>query len=113
MKRLFAASSFLVLAGCGPLVDIPDVFAELTGPASLEAGAQVQYHATILNVGGSGPTAPSTGWTIRWKTSDPAVLTVSATGMVTAVASGLVTITATPYRGKDTGFPDTLSVGVR
>jgi trimeric autotransporter adhesin len=39
--------------------------------------------------------APAGGWDVVWTTSDPAVATVAPTGMVTAVAPGTASITAT------------------
>jgi uncharacterized protein YjdB len=59
--------------------------------ASLIVGATQQLTATILDAGG----ATLTGRTITWSTSDAAKATVSAAGLVTALAAGSATITAT------------------
>lgn len=55
--------------------------------ASIEEGGTEQLAATVL------PVTANQG--ITWTTSDPAVATVSATGLVTAVLAGSATITAT------------------
>lgn len=44
-------------------------------------------------VGSTGPT-PAGGWNVAWVSSAPSIATVSATGVVTAVASGTTTIRA-------------------
>ena len=114
VSNLLAALSLTALAGCGPIFDLPEVGAQVTGPATLAAGSEAQYQATISSVSGSsGPTTPSPGWAIKWKTSEPSIATVTATGMVTAVAAGRVTITATPFRGTETGFSGTISVVIQ
>jgi uncharacterized protein YjdB len=46
------------------------------------------------NVNASGP-PPQDGWTITWTTSNPAAVTVSASGVVSGVAAGIATISAT------------------
>ena len=61
------------------------------GVPTLVAGQSAQAYATVKDVGGT----VLTGRAIVWTTSDPAVATVDASGMVTGVKSGPVTITAT------------------
>ncbi len=53
-------------------------------------GATVQLTAVAKDASGG----TITGQTFSWTPSDPGVATVSATGLVTAVASGVATITA-------------------
>jgi|GEM_PF-1264518 len=57
--------------------------ATITGPVSGCIGTDVQFTAV---------TQPATG-TILWQSSDPAVATISATGLVHPVAAGTTTIT--------------------
>ena len=59
--------------------------------ASLAAGATQQLTATLKDSSGN----TLTGRTITWASSAPAVATVNASGLVTAVAAGSATITAT------------------
>jgi uncharacterized protein YjdB len=57
---------------------------------SIAAGATVQLTATVKAADGSTITRP-----VTWSTSAPAVATVSTSGLVTGVAAGTATITAT------------------
>jgi hypothetical protein len=59
--------------------------------ATLAAGATTQFTATVKDAGGS----VLTGRSITWTTSKPTVATVNASGLMTAVAAGSATITAT------------------
>ena len=59
--------------------------------ASVAAGATVQLTATPKDASG----APLTGRTVTWASSAAAVATVSGSGLVTGVAAGTATITAT------------------
>jgi len=60
-------------------------------PSSAFIGATTQLSATTKDVSGN----VLTGRTISWDTSNSAVATVSQTGLVTGVAAGSATITAT------------------
>jgi len=59
--------------------------------ANLATGATQQFAATLKDAAGN----VLTGRTVTWVSSAPAVATVSGTGLVTAVAAGSTTITAT------------------
>lgn len=59
-------------------------------PPFLVVGDRQQLAATTLDANG----ATLTGRTVTWKTSDATRVTVSSSGLVTAVAGGTVTITA-------------------
>ncbi len=59
--------------------------------ATLSVGATVQLAATVKD--GSG--APLSGLAVTWASARPAIATVSAAGVVTAVAAGIDTVTAT------------------
>ena len=61
------------------------------GTATLSAGASQQLSATTLDASG----ATLAGRVVTWFTSDVTKATVTATGLVTAVAVGTATITAT------------------
>ena len=59
--------------------------------ASLLSGDKVQLTATVLD----GLGEPVSGVTIRWQSTDPAIATVSPTGLVTGLAVGSTAISAT------------------
>ncbi len=76
--------------GTGPQAQVAEVEVS-PGTNTLAAlGATVQFTAVAKDASGG----TITGQTFSWTPSDPGVATVSATGLVTAVASGVVTITA-------------------
>jgi len=60
------------------------------GSATLEIGQTTQAAVTLLNSSGAAFTGP----TVAWQSSNPAIATVNATGLVTAVARGTATISA-------------------
>src|SRR3989449_265549 len=59
--------------------------------AAVLVGATVQFTATLLDAAGN----VLSGRSVTWASTGPAVATVSSTGLVTGVAPGAVTITAT------------------
>ena len=61
------------------------------GDATLIEGTSTQATATLRDAGG----ATLTGRTVAWSSSNTAVATVSATGIVSAIRAGTATITAT------------------
>lgn len=90
----------LTVAACGgssnptsPPGDAPVATVTVTPPATtLAIGETIQLTAELRGADGK----VLTGRTITWKSSNPAVASVSSTGLVTAMASGgPVTITAT------------------
>lgn len=97
LPLLFAVSA--LAAGCGgsdgPTEPPAPVVAAVTvtpTTANLEtAGATVQLQATARDASGNAVT----GNPVTWSTSSTAVATVNTTGLVTAVAPGSATITAT------------------
>jgi trimeric autotransporter adhesin len=77
---------------------------DTTGPAAVEAVTVAPASASYLQVGqtqqfGATPLATGgialTGQAITWDSSNPAIAAVSANGLVTAVAPGTATVTAT------------------
>ena len=101
LKRVTLATVLmggLLLTACGgntpivepPPVTTPTVSSVTVTPAgtSLAVGATQQLKAEVM-----GQNSPSTA--VTWKSSDTAVLTVDATGLVTAKAAGTATVTAT------------------
>ena len=60
-------------------------------PLSMTVGQTTQLAATLADSAGN----VLSGRTVAWSTSNPAVATVSAQGVVTAVAQGIAAITAT------------------
>lgn len=59
--------------------------------ANVGVGLTVPLTATPQDAGGN----PLAGRVVTWSSSDPLIATVDATGVVTGVAAGVVTITAT------------------
>lgn len=75
-----------------PVPPVPVATVTLTpSPATVVAGATVQLEAATLDANG----AALTGRSISWTSSDQNILKVSATGLVTGVAAGSATVTAT------------------
>jgi hypothetical protein len=81
----------VVFAAGGPA---PSLTAIAVGPAnpSLAAGAQQQLAATGTYSDGSTQTLTSQ---VTWASSSPAVATVAAGGLVTAIGAGITTVSAT------------------
>lgn len=84
-------------------------------PAVPVTGVTMNQAALPLNVGDTGQLtaniapANASNQTVNWSSSDATVATVDANGLVTAVAAGTATITATTADG---GFTDTCTVTV-
>jgi trimeric autotransporter adhesin len=108
MKRyqsLFAISLVAAfLPGCGSTSDVVDdgkAVAELEmtpDTTILTKGATVQFHAVVRYSDGTSKEVTESSETV-WNTSDPSVATVSDDGMVTAIAEGIVDISA-EYKGE-------------
>ena len=84
----------LTFASCSDQSGPPEPVASVTvdqGSATVVLQGSVQLTATTKD--GSGTVL--TGRVVLWATSDPAVATVSTTGLVTGLAEGAATITAT------------------
>jgi len=74
------------------VIPIPVATVSVTPAAvTLTAGLTQQLTATALDANGN----VVTGRTVSWQSSNPSVVTVSSSGLGTAVASGSATITAT------------------
>jgi uncharacterized protein YjdB len=84
-----------VSGSTGPVVNSLSV----TGTTPMTVGQQAQYTATANLSDGSSPNVSSQS---QWASTNPSVATVDGNGVVTAVAQGTTTITAT-YQGQ-TGF---------
>jgi hypothetical protein len=93
----------VALTGCSTSPSTATTSVTVTGP-TLEVGATGQFKATATLSDGTKQdvTAVST-----WSSSNTAIATVTATGMVTAVSAGMTTITAT-YQG--TSAKDTIQI---
>lgn len=94
-KALFVNAVAYLVAGEkyeAPVVEVATVTLDKTKAELTEAGATVQLTATV---------APenATDKAITWTSSDEKVATVDANGLVTAVANGTATITATAANG--------------
>jgi alpha-tubulin suppressor-like RCC1 family protein len=102
--RLLVGVGVLVLAAClestGPAPP-PVASVTLTPPAAtVLVGGTVQWTAKVRDAAGS----EVTGRPVTWASSDTTVATVSATGLVTGVARGSATITATSEAQSATGW---------
>jgi len=62
----------------------------ITGPSSVDLAGTQQLTASAKNASGSSVTA-----TVTWSSSDDGIATVSSTGVVTGIARGTTTVTAT------------------
>jgi alpha-tubulin suppressor-like RCC1 family protein len=84
----------LALLGCEAPFSFPAPVASVTvapPTTDLPQGESLQLTVTVQDSAGQ----PVTGRPVRWTSSDPVRLPVSATGLVTAVAAGAATISAT------------------
>src|SRR6516162_801200 len=93
LKVLLAFAMVLPLAGCSNTL----VSAVNLSPTAqtLQVGQTVQFTATgTVNHGSHPPTFEDVTNTVTWSSSAPAVATVSASGLATAVSAGTTTITA-------------------
>ncbi|MDZ7630131.1 MAG: Ig-like domain-containing protein [Gemmatimonadaceae bacterium] len=111
-RGLAGAAMLSLLGACGggsddppPSLRPPSVVTVRVSPStgSIETGRTLQLSANTLDAVGAG----LTGRTITWTSQQPAVATVSATGLVTGVAAGTATITATAD-----GVSGTATIGV-
>lgn len=96
-RPLVAFATLAIFSACGgggtePVVDNAVATVSISSPATTIApGATVQMTAVARNAGGS----TVSGGTPTWSSSTQSVATVSSSGLVTAVANGTSTITAT------------------
>src|SRR5438093_1295337 len=93
LGRLLATAAAVLLVTCsneGPSTTVASVTVTPPAPTVVVAGT-VQLTATTKDANGS----VLTGRVVTWASGTPAVATVSATGLVTGVAQGQATITAT------------------
>ncbi|HKA58466.1 MAG TPA: Ig-like domain-containing protein, partial [Gemmatimonadales bacterium] len=88
---LFAGALAIEINVAQPLPDAVATVSVTPATATVDVGATVQLTATPRDANGN----PLTGRAVTWTSSDPAIATVSATGLVSGVAGGPVTITAT------------------
>ena len=98
-----AADGSGVTAQCAVSVEASSSACALTGPARVQVGRTIALNATNLG-------APIPPEQIQWTSSDPTIASVDALGVVTGVAVGNVTITATATNGS--GLVFTMAVDV-
>jgi hypothetical protein len=90
------ALGLLIAVACGRRIDAPTTAAVVSvtvSPpvASVYVGSTQQLTAAPRDAGGN----PLPGRVVTWNSDSPAVATVSGSGLVTGLAAGAVTITAT------------------
>ncbi|MDB4891756.1 MAG: hypothetical protein JWL61_3611 [Gemmatimonadetes bacterium] len=73
-----------------PTIGVSVVRVTMTDSSAISAGRTVQASATVIDNFGS----VMPGQAVTWSSSNPAVATVSATGLITSVANGTALITA-------------------
>ena len=90
---IFANSGVAAGSSTVKVVSGPTVLGIALAPATLylAAGDSGSFSPALTTVG----TAPSGGWPITWTSASPAIATVNAAGVVTGVAPGSTTISAT------------------
>jgi len=77
--------------------EVESVDLQVDDNVTLEVGESLQVSATVLPEN-------ATDKTLSWESSDAAVVTVSAEGLVEAVGPGLATVSATSTNGKSDSF---------
>ena len=90
---VWLAAGLALLSSCGGDPLAPQLVGSITlSPASISVavGATVQLTATVRDAAGN----PLVGHAVTWSTSDAGKATVSPTGLVTAIATGSVSIAA-------------------
>src|SRR3989475_8321814 len=93
LRRLLAAAAFLLLAPChneGPHAAVASL---AVAPQTLTVGVGATAQLTAIPRDANGVFL--TGRSVTWASSNTAVATVNTTGLVTGVAEGQATITAT------------------
>jgi len=94
--RMCLLAAIVSAAGCEGIYQ-RDVRAVVTGPATVAVGASVLLNVTLeYEDGRKDPLGPAGAGSVIWSTSSSAIATVDVFGVVTGVAKGSVTITATP-----------------
>lgn len=79
-----------VANGSLPVTSMPATIVLSAGSNSLDVGSTLPVNATVLDSAGN----TVTGTALTWSTSNAAVATVSANGIVSGTAAGTVTVTA-------------------
>jgi len=103
---ILAITGMAGAAGCETLYS-RDVTAVISGPATVTVGATVLLNVRLEYSDGSFvDLGPSHIGTVVWQTSNASIAAVDQAGVVTGVARGAVTITATPH-------PTTTGTGTR
>ena len=120
MVKFLGIIAFVVIAGfylvsCDTGASRPGGGDSNTGTTVAVTGVTLNKQNTFMVVGGTEPLtatvapANATNRSVTWSSSDDTIATVSAAGVVTAVAEGIATITVTTVNG---GFTDYCIVDV-
>ncbi len=83
-----SASLAAAKAAVDALAYVPVTGVTVTGAAAVAIGATLQLTATFAPAGAA-------GYRVSWSSANPAIATVSETGLVKRIAAGAVNITAT------------------
>ena len=101
--KTFYVDNLVLKAGTSSPILVSSVAVTPNNTPSIPIGTSLQFTATVLP-------ANATNKNVTWKSANTAIVTVSATGLVTGVGNGLTTITATSTDG--TNKISTVAVGV-
>ena len=84
----------------GPAAAPPDTLHVQAGPGHLAVGDTVRLGVELRDAGGRALAVSA----VAWSSSDPEIATVSPSGVVTAVAPGVVMVTATSGTASTTAY---------
>ncbi|MCY3808898.1 MAG: Ig-like domain-containing protein [Gemmatimonadetes bacterium] len=97
-RGLLAAAALFLAVACGSDPPVADSVTVSPGERTLAVGGTVQLSAKVADENGDDIADAE----VTWSSSADAVATVSDSGLVTAVASGMATVTATSGSAKGT-----------
>ena len=119
-RRLFQILVVAGLSAAGAACDSVygrDVVAVISGPTTVEVGKTALLKARLeYSDGEFVDLGPAHIGTVLWQSSNTSVATIDQAGLVTGVAAGTVTITATPHpvtTGSGQRTPDTHDMTVQ
>src|SRR5688572_23835592 len=96
-SRILALIAVIASAASCESISEREITVTVSGPTTVAVGATVILTAKMdFSNGVSEVVGPSTAGSVMWSSSNTAIATVDVFGVVTGVAKGTATITATP-----------------